>query len=516
MRSRTVSDGRASVPSPSQMARIDAIIFDLYGTLLEVDAYSIHREIPRLIGVRPRAWLELVRETLLTTSFPDSAAFSKFICERLAPGHDAELEERVIDLVEAELESVYPQDGVLSLLSFLKRRGYKLGLLSNLSSTYKQPVFDFKLAEHFDALAFSCDEGIKKPDPEIYLRLCSKLGVDPSNVLVVGDSLKTDIEAPARLGMMTLKIGRETAGVEAIDKVADLGWFLLEKPGSFETLLREGLSVPFPRGAHSVEKATPVADTLQGRYNLVYRVATHNGNNRPGEIFCKRFLLPESSYVEEFAYRLHRAIGLPSCDALVVKGSEPFLAITTAPGRKYLGELDPGIAHELGSHHVFAYLFSNADMRPRNTFLDYSREEPRITLVDLEHCFFNLAIDTTGLSHPCRPQSIDGLNPDEIRKRTAHRVLSERAMRRARRTFINTEEGDPWSVQAFRRGFLQLFTRLQNDSDRILGLLEERIYTEPYLVIGTQAYRRAMARVDLDDIRGRLLGDPVKALDSFA
>lgn len=498
------------------MARIDAIVFDLYGTLLEVDAYSIHREIPRLLGVRPRAWLDLVRETLLTTSFPDSAAFSKFICDQLAPGHDAELEERVIELVETELESVYPQEGVLSLLSFLKRRGYKLGLLSNLSSTYKQPVFDFKLHEHFDAMSFSCDEGIKKPDPEMYVRLCAKLGVEPANVLVVGDSLKTDVEAPARLGMMTLKVGRDAEGVQAIDKVSDMGWFLLDKPGSFETLLRGGLTVPFPRGTHEVETSTPVPDTLQGRYNLVYRVATHNGSNRPSEIYCKRFLLPESSYVEEFAYRLHRAIGLPSCDALVVEGSEPFLAVTSAPGRKYLGEMDPGIAYEIGQHHVFAYLFSNADMRPRNTFLDYSKAEPRVTLVDLEHCFFNLAIDTTGLSDPCRPQSIDGLSPEEIRKRTAHKVLSERAMRRARRTFINTEEGDPWSVQAFRRGFLQLFTRLQGDSDRILGLIEERIHTKPYLIIGTQAYRRAMARVDLEDIRERLLGDPVKALDSFA
>jgi len=498
------------------MARIDAIIFDLYGTLLEVDEYSIHREIPRLLGVRPRAWLDLIRETLLTTSFPDSASFSKFICERLAPGHDAELEQRCIEIVEMELESVYPQEGVLSLLSFLKRRGYKLGLLSNLSSTYKQPVFDFKLAEHFDAMSFSCDEGVKKPDPQIYLRLCSKLGVEPSNVLVVGDSLKTDIEAPAKLGMMTLKIGKEAEGVRAIDCVADLGWFLLDKPESLESLLRDGLTVPFPRGTHSVEKATPVSDALQGRYNLVYRVATHNGNSRPSEIFCKRFLLPESSYVEEFAYRLHRAIGLPSCDALVVKGSEPFLAMTSAPGRKYGGEMDPGIAHEIGRHHVFAYLFSNADMRPRNTFLDYSREEPRITLVDLEHCFFNLAIDTTGMSDPCRPQAIDELSPDEVRKRTAHKVLSERAMRRARRTFINTEEGDPWSVQAFRRGFLNLFARLQENSDRILGLLEERIYTQPHLIIGTQAYRRAMARVDLDDIRVRLAGDPLAALNSFA
>lgn len=516
MRSRTNLDGADSVPSPSQMARIDAIIFDLYGTLLEVDAYSIHREIPRLLGVRPRAWLELVREKLLTTSFPDAAAFSRFICDQLAPGHDPELEQRVIDLVEAELESVYPQEGVLSLLSFLKRRGYKLGLLSNLSSTYKQPVFDFKLDEHFDAMSFSCDEGMKKPDPEIYLRLCSKLGVDPSNVLVVGDSLKTDIEAPARLGMMTLKVGRESEGVQAIDRVADLGWFLLEKSGSFDTLLHGGLTVAFPRGTHSVEKWNPVADSLQGRYNLVYRVTTHNGNSRPSEIFCKRFLLPESCQVEEFAYRLHRAIGLPSCDALIVNGPEPFLAITSAPGRKYLGEMDPGIAHEIGRHHVFAYLFSNADMRPRNTFLDYSKEEPRITLVDLEHCFFNLAIDTAGLADPCRPQSMDALPREEMARRTAHRVLSERAMRRARRTFINTEEGDPWSVQAFRRGFLQLFTRLQNESDRILGLLEDRIYTEPYLIIGTQAYRRAMARVDLEDIRDRLMGDPLKALDSFA
>ena len=44
-------------------------------------------------------------------------------------------------------------------------------------------------------------------------------------------------------------------------------------------------------------------------------------------------------------------------------------------------------------------------------------------------------------------------------------------------------------------------------------MLLERIHGEPPLVIGTHGYRRAMAEVDVEDIRARLALDPEAALE---
>ena len=51
------------------------VFFDLYGTLLESRGSSLHREIPEVLGVTRRRWLELVRHRLLTTSYPDTRSF---------------------------------------------------------------------------------------------------------------------------------------------------------------------------------------------------------------------------------------------------------------------------------------------------------------------------------------------------------------------------------------------------------------------------------------------------------
>jgi len=69
-----------------------------------------------------------------------------------------------------------PVDGVFSLLAFLRRRGYALGLLSNLSSVHKEPVAGFGMEAMVDAAGFSCDTGVTKPDPRAYLDLWRRSG----------------------------------------------------------------------------------------------------------------------------------------------------------------------------------------------------------------------------------------------------------------------------------------------------------------------------------------------------
>jgi hypothetical protein len=46
--------------------------------------------------------------------------------------------------------------------------------------------------------------------------------------------------------------------------------------------------------------------------------------------------------------------------------------------------------------------------------------------------------------------------------------------------------------------------------------MEQRAYTEPFLIVGTRSYRRAFARVDVDDIRSRIEQDPVELFPRLA
>jgi HAD superfamily hydrolase (TIGR01549 family) len=498
------------------MPPLEAILFDAYGTLLRADARTLHRELPRLLGVDRRSWLEFVRNDLLVHPFADHAVFARHICDVMVPEHAEALEKACIELVERELGKVERNEGVLSLLSFLKRRGLKLGVVSNLSSTYKDPIDTLGLTEFFDVVMYSCDEGITKPDPEVYRRACRKLDVAPENVLFVGDSLLNDVVAPREFGMHVVHVGSNSEGFASIEQVSDLGWMALHVGDETTRLLSIGSRVRLGEHELRITKIEPVPDDQQGRYNLVYRTECVDDEGEKHVVFCKRFLLPESAHVEELAYHVHETIGLSSCRAQVVEGLEPFLVISCAPGTKFSGTLTPEIAYEIGRHHVFAYLFSNADMRPRNAFLDTAGGAAALTMVDLEHCFFNLALEASALEGADDPHTIDSLSAEELAVRGGKTVLSERAMRRARKTFIDTESAGPELVDAFRRGFTDLFREVQEKREELRSILMERVYRKPYLIIGTHAYRRAMAKIDVDDILSRLDKPAEEAYRMFA
>lgn len=497
------------------MPKPAAILFDLYGTLLEADPRAVHREIPRALGVSPRRWLQFVRNDLLVRRFDDPAAFARHICDELAPGHPGSMEGECIAILDRALREVRPKEGVHSLLAFLRRRGFRTGLLSNLSSSYKQPLHRLGLEESFDAMVFSCDEGRAKPDEAVYRVLLERLGAGATDAWFVGDSLANDVEAPRRLGMRGIHVGSCAADHECVSDVSDLGWFDFDG-GPGDRMLAPGRRFDFAGRLLTVETLTPVADDEQGRYNLVYRAVARDEDGGSRTLYCKRFLLPESAWVEELAHRIHSQIGLPACEAAVIDdGAEPFLVLSEAPGVKGESSLDRDLAYEIGRHHVFAFLFSNADMRPRNAFVARGGDVPVMTMIDLEHCFFNLAIDVEGIERPEDPASFDGMPPEELRRRTAKKVLSERAMRRARKTFIETESCAPDLREAFRAGFVDQFLRVRNGRDALLTMMRERLARPPFLVIGTHSYRRAMSRVDVDDIAERLELEPEAALALF-
>jgi hypothetical protein len=250
-------------------------------------------------------------------------------------------------------------------------------------------------------------------------------------------------------------------------------------------------------------------DDEQGRYNLVARAHLVHDDGSSRDVFCKRFLFPEAVHVEEFAHRIHAAMGVASCPVQVTAGPEPCLVVAKAEGVKMeQGSVAPDLAREIGRQCAMAYLFANADLRPRNAFLAWQGGTPRVTLVDLEHCFFNMAMDVSGLGDPLVPETFDRLPEAELERRVLKRVLTERTTRRARRTFFETDSLESATASAFKDGWLDIYRRAQGRADQLCAMLEERVVRPPYLIIGTQSYRRAMARADVRDIRSRILQDP--------
>ena len=496
---------------------ISAVVFDVYGTLLDINDPFMRRRVPRLLGVSPRDWISLVRQHLLTTDFGDLDAFADFLCRSLAEDGDEELKSACIEAIETELGSVRPFPGALPLLKFLRRRGFKVGLVSNLSTAHALPLDDLGLRDLADAAALSFEVGLVKPDPKIFRLISRRLAVDPKDAVVIGDSLANDVRAPAALGFATVCVG-SGGGSASVDKVADVGMFALFGPEPLRPLLAVGHEVALADGPFEVRRLEPVPDEMQGRYNLVWRVGVAPaGTARDPEsdrlYFAKRYLFPESAHVEGFARQVMARAGFEVPETLVLDGVEPVFLSEGVGGAPYAGEFDPEIAGELARHMVFAYVFSNADIRPRNAFLDRSSGRPIINVIDLEHCFLNQALDVSRLPDPFDPKAIDGLGESVLEDLVRRQVLTDRTLRRGRGEFFDTETAPAEFVGAYRRGFVETFLQFQDLGEELMDFVADRVYTSPPLVVGTRRYRRAMAAIDLQDIRKRLGEDPREVVE---
>lgn len=96
--------------------------------------------------------------------------------------------------------------GVRELLSYLKDEGYLVGLASSTrQAIVEQEITDAGLMAYFDNLV--CGDMLKKskPEPDIYLKACENLNVEPGMAIAVEDSYN-GIRAAKRAGMVPVMV----------------------------------------------------------------------------------------------------------------------------------------------------------------------------------------------------------------------------------------------------------------------------------------------------------------------
>lgn len=93
------------------------------------------------------------------------------------------------------------------LLQELRRRGYRLGLVTNGNATLQNRKVDaVGLRPLLDLVTACGDEGVQKPHPEPFLRTAARLCVAPENCIFVGDYEPTDLRGAAAAGMQPVCI----------------------------------------------------------------------------------------------------------------------------------------------------------------------------------------------------------------------------------------------------------------------------------------------------------------------
>ncbi len=98
------------------------------------------------------------------------------------------------------------------MLAAIKKKGKKLGIISNWDSRLFKLCEGLEFGKYFDFVLASAVFGAAKPSPRIFEEALKKAGVLPHEAVHIGDSLEDDIHGAKRIGIEAVLIDRSVSG----------------------------------------------------------------------------------------------------------------------------------------------------------------------------------------------------------------------------------------------------------------------------------------------------------------
>ena len=209
---------------------IQAVLWDFGGVLTTspFDAFNrfeAEHAIPRdfIRGINAtnpehNAWARLESSAITVAQFD-----AEFEAESRAAGHPIR-GQAVIELLSGDL-----RPRMVDVLIACKAR-YKVACLTNNVKSGTGPAMarSSERAERmervmalFDLVLESSKEGIRKPNPEFYLRACERLRIKPTQAVFL-DDLGINLKPAKELGMTTIKVTTEEQAIAELGDVLKL------------------------------------------------------------------------------------------------------------------------------------------------------------------------------------------------------------------------------------------------------------------------------------------------------
>jgi putative hydrolase of the HAD superfamily len=208
------------------MSKIRAVIFDCYGTLVDIKTDEEKDEIFYYLALylqyygatvgkeELKAAYELEKERALRTSverYPDvdlELVFKNILTkEGLTNPFLAESCCKLQRILSRDRFQLFSD--TLPVLREMKRDGYVLALVSDAQKVYcweEGRILD--LNQFFDHMVISTHFGFKKPDHRLFAIACDLLDIPPTETVYVGDNFERDVKGPKQIGMWVIVVNR--------------------------------------------------------------------------------------------------------------------------------------------------------------------------------------------------------------------------------------------------------------------------------------------------------------------
>lgn len=188
------------------ISKIKAVIFDLDNTLLDFVEAKLKacKAVVEYLGINENEH-ELLNYFLRGVhGFEDVRNIADYMRDR-----GVYCEEKFRECCEiyekVKLENIKLYPNVRETLEKLKETGIKLAVVTDAMNGHATGrLRKVGVLHYFDVVVSSDMTGKRKPEPDSIILALDRLGVKAEEAIIVGDSLRRDIEAGKRLGMVTV------------------------------------------------------------------------------------------------------------------------------------------------------------------------------------------------------------------------------------------------------------------------------------------------------------------------
>ncbi|MDN6872329.1 N-acetylmuramic acid 6-phosphate phosphatase MupP [Pseudomonas citronellolis] len=185
--------------------QLRAVLFDMDGTLLDT-APDFIAVCQAMLAAHGRASIDAQRIADVVSGGARAMVAATFDMDPEADGFET-LRQEFLDRYQDHC-AVYSRlyDGMPELLESIERANLIWGVVTNKPVRFAEPIMQqLGLAERSAVLVCPDHVTNSKPDPEPLLLACSQLGIDPAQVLFIGDDLR-DIESGRAAGTKTAAV----------------------------------------------------------------------------------------------------------------------------------------------------------------------------------------------------------------------------------------------------------------------------------------------------------------------
>lgn len=213
-----------------QLMVIKGIIFDINGTLSDIETNEWHDDVYRVISnllsyqgisLAPNIvrdlYFQIMKEQRAASGerHPEFDAIGIFreIIERHSTRFTRALPARKIEQLPRLLAETHraasrlrlqPYPGVIDTIRQLHPR-YRLAIISDGQTAYAIPELNaVELSGYFDPIIISGDHGFRKPDERLFTQALTAMEMEASEVLFVGNDMHRDVFGAQRAGIKTV------------------------------------------------------------------------------------------------------------------------------------------------------------------------------------------------------------------------------------------------------------------------------------------------------------------------